>query len=80
MAFLEGCDEIKKNLDTLNGNFVREGGYFPFYGFPKPWMGKDGKMNPDWKIFFEEKFTFKEKPTVVIEGSRRSLLDGLHGC
>ena len=30
-------------------------------------MGKNGKMYPSWKIFFEEKLTFKEKPMVVIE-------------
>ena len=67
MGFLEGCDGIKKNLGTLNGNFVREGGDIPFYGFPEPWMGKDGKMYPGWEIFFEERFTFKEKLMVVIE-------------
>ena len=33
--FFKGYDEIKKNLGTLNGNFVKEGGDFPFYGFPK---------------------------------------------
>ncbi|KAL0004977.1 hypothetical protein SO802_012538 [Lithocarpus litseifolius] len=27
----------------------------------------DGKMYPGWEIFFDEKFTFKEKPMVVIE-------------
>ena len=31
--FFKGYDEIKKNLGTLNGNFVKEGGYFPFCGF-----------------------------------------------
>jgi len=24
LGFLEGCDRIKKNLDTLNGNFVKK--------------------------------------------------------
>ena len=24
-GFFEGCNEIKKNLSTLNGNFVKEG-------------------------------------------------------
>ena len=60
-----GYDGIKKNLGTLNRNFVKEGGEFPFYGFPKLWVDKDGKVNPSWEIFFNEKLTFKEKPTVV---------------
>ena len=25
LGFFEGCDEIKKNLGTFNGNFVKEG-------------------------------------------------------
>ena len=29
LGFLEGCDGIKKNHRTLNGNFVKEGGDFP---------------------------------------------------
>jgi len=33
LRFFEGCDGIKKNLCTLNGNFVKEGGDFPFCGF-----------------------------------------------
>ena len=35
LGFFEGCDEIKKNLGTLNGNFVKEGGDFPFCDFPE---------------------------------------------
>ena len=31
--FFEGCNGIKKNLGTLNENFVKEGGDFPFCGF-----------------------------------------------
>ena len=58
--------EIKKNLGTLNGNFVKEGGDFPFNGFPKLWVDKDRKVNPGQEIFFNEKLTFKEKPTMVI--------------
>ena len=65
LRFFESCNGIKKNLGTLNGNFVKEGGDFPFYGFPKLWVDKDGKVNPSWEIFFNEKLTFKEKPTVV---------------
>ena len=67
MGFFEGCNEIKKNLSTLNGNFVKEGGDFPFYGFPEIWVGKNGKVYPSWEIFFNEKLTIKEKPTVVIK-------------
>ena len=44
LGFFEGYDEIKKNLSTFNGNFMKEGGDFPFYGFPKLWVGKDGKV------------------------------------
>ena len=44
LGFFEGCDGIKKNLGTLNGNFVKEGGDFPFCGFPELWVGKDGKV------------------------------------
>ena len=35
LRFFKGCNGIKKNLGTLNGNFVKEGGDFPFCGFPK---------------------------------------------
>ena len=44
LGFFEGCDEIKKNLDTLNGNFMKEGGIFPYCGFSEPWVGKNGKV------------------------------------
>ena len=67
LGFFEGCDRIKKNLGTFNGNFVKEGGDFSFYGFPKLWVGKNGKMYLGWEIFFNEKLTFKEKPTMVIK-------------
>ena len=67
LGFLKGCDGIKKNLSTLNGNFVKEGGDFPFCGFPELWVDKDGKVNPSWEIFFNEKLTFKEKTTMVIK-------------
>ena len=66
MGFFEGYDGISKNLGTLNGNFVKEGGDFPFCGFLELWVGKYGKVNPSWEIF-EEKLTFKEKPTMVIK-------------
>ena len=46
LRFFEGYDGIKKNLGTLNGNFKKEGGNFPYYGFLKPWVGKDGKVYP----------------------------------
>ena len=45
---------------------MKEGGDFPFYGFPELWVGKYRKVNPSWEIF-EEKLTFKEKPTMVIK-------------
>ena len=35
LGFFEGCDGIKRNLGTLNGNFVKERGDFPFCGFPE---------------------------------------------
>ena len=34
LGFFEGCDRIKKNLGTLNRNFMKEGGNFPSCGFP----------------------------------------------
>ena len=46
LGFFKGYDRIKKNLGTLNGNFVKEGENFPYYGFPEPWVGKDGKVYP----------------------------------
>ena len=36
LRFLEGYDRIKKNLGTLNGNFVKEKENFPYCGFPEP--------------------------------------------
>ena len=51
----------------LNWNFVKEGGDFPFCGFPELWVDKDGKVNLDWEIFFKEKLTFKEKSTMIIK-------------
>ena len=36
LGFLEGFDGIKKNHGSLNGNFVKEGGDFPYCGFPEP--------------------------------------------
>ena len=46
---------------------MKEEGDFPFYGFLELWVDKDGKVNPDWEIFFDEKLTFKGKPIVVIK-------------
>ena len=43
LGFFEGRDEIKKNLGTLNGKFMKEGGDFPYCDFPKLWVGKDGR-------------------------------------
>ena len=67
VGFFEGCDEIQKNHGTLNGNFMKEGGDFPYYGFPESWVGKDGMVYLGWKMFFNEKLIFKEKPTMVIK-------------
>ena len=36
-------------------------------GFPKLRVGKDGKVYPGCEMFFNEKLTFKEKPTMVIK-------------
>ena len=46
---------------------MKEGGDFPFCGFPKLWLGKDGKVYLRSEMFFNEKLTFKEKPIVVIK-------------
>lgn len=67
LRFFESYNKIKKNLGTLNGNFVKEGGDFPFCGFLELWVDKDRKVNLNWEMFFDEKLTFKEKPTVVIK-------------
>ena len=67
LGFPEGCDKIKKNHGTLNGNFVKEGGDFPYCGFPEHWVYKDGRVYLGWEIFFNEKLTFEEKLTVVIK-------------
>jgi len=67
LRFFEGCDEIKKNLGTLNGNFVKEGGDFPFCGFHELWVDKNGKVIPGWEIFFNKKLTFKKKPAIMIK-------------
>ena len=37
------------------------------YGLPEPWVGKDGRVYLGWEMFFDEKLTFKEKPTMVIK-------------
>ena len=37
LRFFEGYHGIKKNLGTLNGNFVK-GGDFPFCGFLELWV------------------------------------------
>ena len=73
LRFFEGYDEIKKKHDTLNGNFVKEGGDFPYCGFPEPWVGKDETVYPGWEMFFNEKLTFKEKPTVVIKEMQKKV-------
>ena len=67
LRFFEEYNGIKKNHGTLNGNFVKEGGDFPYSGFPKPWVGKDGRVYLGREMFFNEKLTFKEKPTMVIK-------------
>ena len=66
LRFFEGCNGIKRYLGTFNGNFVKEGGHFPFCGFLELWVGKDRKVHLGWEMFFNEKLTFKEKPTMVI--------------
>jgi len=59
LGFLKGYDGIKKNLGTLNRNFVKEGGDFPFYSFLELWVDKDRKVNLCWETFFNEKLTWK---------------------
>ena len=66
LGFFKGCNRIKKNHGMINGNFVKEGD-FPYCGFLEPWVGKDGRVNLGWEMVFNEKLTFKEKPTVVIK-------------
>ena len=40
LGFFKGCVRIKNNLGTLNENFVKEGGDFPFCGFLELWVDK----------------------------------------
>ena len=35
LGFFEGYDGIIRNLGTINGNIVKEGGDFPSCGFPE---------------------------------------------
>ena len=67
LEFFEGYNGMKKNFGTLNGNFMKEGESFPYCGLPEPWVGKDEKVYPSWEMFFKEKLTFNDKPTVVIK-------------
>ena len=53
LGFFEGCNGIKKNHGTLNGNFVKEGRNFPYCGFLEPWVSNDGKVYPGWEMFFK---------------------------
>ena len=46
---------------------MKEGGDFPFCDSPELWVGKNGKVYPGWEILFNEKLTFKEKPTIMIK-------------
>ena len=46
---------------------MKEGENFPYCGFPEPWVSKDGKVYSGWEMFFNEKLSFKEKPTMVIK-------------
>ena len=60
---------------------MKEGGDFPFCGFPELWVGKDGNVYSGWEIFFNKKLTFKEKPMVVINEVQEEFdWGGLHGC
>ena len=52
---------------ALSTGFVKEGGDFPYCGFPELWVGKYGRVYPGWEIFFNEKLTFKKNLTVVIK-------------
>jgi len=37
LRFFEGCNGTKKNLGTLNRNFVKEEGDYPYCSFLKLW-------------------------------------------
>ena len=52
---------------------MKEGGDFPYCGFLEPWVGKDGRVYPGWEMFFNEKITFKEKPTMVIKEAQEEV-------
>ena len=52
---------------------MKEGGVFSYCSFPEPWVGKDGRVYPGWEMFFNEKLTFKEKPTMVIKEMQKEV-------
>lgn len=49
----ENKGSFPKNIDTLNGNFVKEGDDFPYCGFPEPWMNqRSAKKEMGLEVFF----------------------------
>lgn len=45
-----------RNKHTLNGNFIKPGEDFTYYGFPEP-----RKNGPRFEIFFKSQMTLKDK-------------------
>ena len=55
--------ELKPYRKTLNGQFIKEGDNFPYYGFPEPWTHRaTGKRLPGHEIFFDCKMPDYQDP------------------
>uniref|UniRef100_A0A2N9HWY3 Retrotransposon gag domain-containing protein n=1 Tax=Fagus sylvatica TaxID=28930 RepID=A0A2N9HWY3_FAGSY len=59
LGYKEEMGEMPKNKHTLNGNFVKPGEDFPYYGFPEPRGGK-----PRFEIFFKTQLTLEDKASI----------------
>uniref|UniRef100_A0A2N9I746 RNase H type-1 domain-containing protein n=1 Tax=Fagus sylvatica TaxID=28930 RepID=A0A2N9I746_FAGSY len=62
LGYKEEMGEMPKNKHTLNGNFVKPGEDFPYYGFPEP---KGGNLG--FEIFFKTQLTLEDKALVEYE-------------
>ena len=60
-------EKAQHHIDTHDQWCLSSKNWEEWGDFPKPWVGKDGKVYPSWEIFFDEKLTFKEKFTMVIK-------------
>ncbi len=59
LGYKEDMKVTLKNKKTLNGNFIKAGESFPYYGFPKLWVRNEEKLS-GLEIFFNSKLTLKD--------------------